>query len=731
MVSFGLSFSLADIFKLTHEGPAMRTLGRAGNERPAQEPAPFSPSLSKAPPIVHEVIRSPGRPLDRATRVFMEPRFGHDFSQVRIHADAKAAESARAVNALAYTVGQEVVFAAGQYEPGTRTGQRLLAHELTHVVQQNGAAYGNPVIQRQQPPGPAAPTAPAGERRHVVQAGETLSEIAWAEYRDIRMADAIARANGITDPNRIVVGESLVLPPAPASLSAAPPTGVVLTTAGTSRLVHPLHYTYVVAPGDSLSEIVRAEYGDASYVSLVAHRNAIPAPNYPIIAGATLALPPVVIPAHPTHVVASGEGLSTIARDEYGDVELWPTVARALGLAAPFTVRGGATLTLPPVATRGANLPHVPAAAAAQPSQPPRMSPTTPQAGTTGSPDAGRPPQTPDASAVPTRARDAGSPDAGRPPQAPAAAPTARQAPTPEHPSSRLTTPGAGATARQQAAAEWARYRSIQNHFRNPRATPEEAFERYVTLRPKYQNMGIANPAEYITRNIRTTWFFGRHAETHAVHMQPLLTRAEQNLRARGIVPTIRSIEGLVPRDIRGSSRLSNHATGHAVDLDSGTNPLLRDPQGATSRVIAAAAGTEISHQPRVHQGNVSINTPASIEEIRRAGVRFGQVFSPAWVARQRARLLALRRQSSLSREALAERTELERLVAAIDLLTARAQLRPRPLGNIDELTGAAHTGFISLSTELIVALRDVGFRWGGDYNESPDFMHFELDGWT
>ena len=93
---------------------------------------------TEAPPIVHEVLRSPGHPLDAATRAFMEPRFGHDFSGVRVHTDAKAAESARAVTALAYTVGSDIVFGAGQYAPQTRTGLELLAHEMTHVVQQNG-----------------------------------------------------------------------------------------------------------------------------------------------------------------------------------------------------------------------------------------------------------------------------------------------------------------------------------------------------------------------------------------------------------------------------------------------------------------------------------------------------------------------------------------------------------------------------------------------------------------
>jgi len=91
---------------------------------------------STVPSIVHEVLRSPGQSLDSNTRAFMEPRFGHDFSQVRVHTDAKATESARAVNALAYTVGQHVVFGSGQHASFTTGGRQLLTHELTHVVQQ-------------------------------------------------------------------------------------------------------------------------------------------------------------------------------------------------------------------------------------------------------------------------------------------------------------------------------------------------------------------------------------------------------------------------------------------------------------------------------------------------------------------------------------------------------------------------------------------------------------------
>ena len=93
-----------------------------------------------APPIVHDVLNSPGRPLDAATRNFMEPRFGHDFSNVRVHTGDKASESAKAVGALAYTVGRDIAFAAGQYNTASSAGNKLLAHELAHTVQQGSVS---------------------------------------------------------------------------------------------------------------------------------------------------------------------------------------------------------------------------------------------------------------------------------------------------------------------------------------------------------------------------------------------------------------------------------------------------------------------------------------------------------------------------------------------------------------------------------------------------------------
>ncbi|MEP7012878.1 MAG: DUF4157 domain-containing protein [Acidobacteriota bacterium] len=90
----------------------------------------------EAPAVVGEALRSPGQPLGAGVRAFMEPRIGHDFSRVLVHTGDVASRSAAAVDALAYTVGSDVVFRDGQYAPETPEGRKLLAHELTHVVQQ-------------------------------------------------------------------------------------------------------------------------------------------------------------------------------------------------------------------------------------------------------------------------------------------------------------------------------------------------------------------------------------------------------------------------------------------------------------------------------------------------------------------------------------------------------------------------------------------------------------------
>lgn len=111
-----------------------RNLGNQAVQR-LMESAPSREKL-KIEQLEEEPVKGSGQPLAESTRDYFEPRFRTDFSQVRLHTDSRAAEAAKSVNAKAFTLGKNVVFGAGQYTPGTSTGKRLLAHELTHVVQQ-------------------------------------------------------------------------------------------------------------------------------------------------------------------------------------------------------------------------------------------------------------------------------------------------------------------------------------------------------------------------------------------------------------------------------------------------------------------------------------------------------------------------------------------------------------------------------------------------------------------
>ncbi|HYO69706.1 MAG TPA: DUF4157 domain-containing protein [Archangium sp.] len=126
--------------------------GRVGGGAGAQRDAGGAGGGFTAPSSVGEVLRSEGAPLNAGTRAFMETRMGHDFGNVRIHSDARADASTRAVNALAYTVGQDIAFRNGQYDPASERGRRLLAHELVHVCQQEGGSSNGERLQRQQAP---------------------------------------------------------------------------------------------------------------------------------------------------------------------------------------------------------------------------------------------------------------------------------------------------------------------------------------------------------------------------------------------------------------------------------------------------------------------------------------------------------------------------------------------------------------------------------------------------
>jgi len=164
-------------------------------EKLQTKPAGSGPT-AEAPASVYEVLHLPGQPLDSAPRAFMEPRFGRDFNQVRVHTGRDAAESSRFMNAVAYTVGRDIVFGRGQYAPHTEPGRRLIAHELAHVVQQHamGPATNGPgvVLQREVVDPRALHTETVSSPRHVrisewlvepmAGGGTSRTELYWVDF---------------------------------------------------------------------------------------------------------------------------------------------------------------------------------------------------------------------------------------------------------------------------------------------------------------------------------------------------------------------------------------------------------------------------------------------------------------------------------------------------------------------------------------------------------------------
>lgn len=129
----------------TYEEEAVRVAAQvmrmpdSQTSRPEADEGGDAGQVVTAPRALGQIAGTPGQPLGQATQRFMESRFGHDFRHVRIHADDEAAQAAREVHARAYTVGRDIFFRSGEYSPHTARGRQLLAHELTHVVQQGAA----------------------------------------------------------------------------------------------------------------------------------------------------------------------------------------------------------------------------------------------------------------------------------------------------------------------------------------------------------------------------------------------------------------------------------------------------------------------------------------------------------------------------------------------------------------------------------------------------------------
>ncbi len=153
---------------------------------PVQRKAVSDAAASEGSTAVDDVLDGSGEALDSETQQFMEKRIGFDFSKVRVHTDSLAAQSARGLQARAYTVGQDVVFGAGEYDPRSAAGRSLLAHELTHVVQQGGAERHAPAMY-------------AGRAASIVQRKISMRDVGRGEQSGFaRVQELIDRINAMS-----------------------------------------------------------------------------------------------------------------------------------------------------------------------------------------------------------------------------------------------------------------------------------------------------------------------------------------------------------------------------------------------------------------------------------------------------------------------------------------------------------------------------------------------------
>ncbi|MFZ3325581.1 MAG: DUF4157 domain-containing protein, partial [Methylocella sp.] len=237
--------------------------------------------MSDAPSIVRKTLGSSGWPLDSSARTDMESRFGRNFGDVRVHTDHSAAESAGAIDALAYTMGKHIVFGQGQYTPQSNEGRRLLAHELAHVAQQD--TVGGTVRRQSDPNAPAAqmpaavaPTPPASDSQpHAFPTtGETVT-FAWIELTESpeQLTEVMRRliatgfpklavpiAPGISAPdeffNRLLLSAPVTAPctPGDADYDRCHRIDLIRT-----KIIPPLSRVVEALRGESLADLARFE----------------------------------------------------------------------------------------------------------------------------------------------------------------------------------------------------------------------------------------------------------------------------------------------------------------------------------------------------------------------------------------------------------------------------------------------------------------------------------------
>jgi len=183
----------------SRDGVLRQKYAKAGGEEWTLRQQRSGSSIQRrVPSIVNQVLNSPGRALEDSIRKSMEARFHHDFSGVRVHTDSTAALSAKSVNAGAFTVGNHMVFGADQYAPNSENGRRLLAHELTHAIQQEGINLRTRALLIGPADGPFEAQAQMAETvpLRVRPAGECLA--AGIAQRDVLPVESFSPARGLT-----------------------------------------------------------------------------------------------------------------------------------------------------------------------------------------------------------------------------------------------------------------------------------------------------------------------------------------------------------------------------------------------------------------------------------------------------------------------------------------------------------------------------------------------------
>jgi D-alanyl-D-alanine carboxypeptidase-like protein len=202
---------------------------------------------------------------------------------------------------------------------------------------------------------------------------------------------------------------------------------------------------------------------------------------------------------------------------------------------------------------------------------------------------------------------------------------------------------------------------------------------------------------EYLDSNIVELIFFVHHTPGH-IDLRDPLQEAQNMLVQQGIHPAINSFWSFVPRRIQGGG-LSNHALGRAIDINPGNNPHIRNRDDI--RVILAIT-------------NIDLGQPQTADDMRQASISFQQTFNQQWIDQQNTRLQQI---LNLGPPTIEEHREIQQLRELIRSINGRRQT----------LNGYARRGFFNLEQSLIDALTGSGFRWGGQYQHSKDFMHFEI----